>query len=250
MKRLSLAFLLLFLALGSSARQMYVVCVGIADYAYQNDLSKAEKDARDVGVLFRTHTPNVYVVTGSQATRANVTKVLSAVFGKAQADDIVVFFFSGHGSSGGMAVYETGGPQRNPALGYKDMQAVLRRCKAKTKLLFVDACDSGSARVGGSQGLSSSWNSMAAKNKVMLFLSSRTGESSLERAGYPNGLFTTYLLQGLKGGADANRDRVVTARELFDFVSVKVKHDSGDRQHPVMWGKFPDDLQVLNWNRK
>jgi len=250
MKKLLFAFFLLLVSLPAVGRQMYVVCVGIADYAYQNDLTKTEKDARDVGVLFRTHTPYVYVVTGAQATRANVLKVLGTVFGKAQSDDIVVFFFSGHGSEGGMAVYETGGPRRNPSLGYKDIQRVLRRCKAKTKLLFVDACHSGGARAAGTSGLSGDWNSMADKNKVMLFLSSRTGESSLENPGASNGMFTTHLLRALKGGADRDRDRIVTARELFDFVSTRVQRESGNRQHPVMWGKFADNLQVLNWNRQ
>ena len=64
-----------------------------------------------------------------------------------------------------------------------------------------------------------------------------------------NGYFTTYLLSGLKGDADKNKDQIITARELFDYVSVKVSQISGDRQHPVMWGKFSDNLILMD-NRK
>jgi hypothetical protein len=62
-----------------------------------------------------------------------------------------------------------------------------------------------------------------------------------------NGFFTAYLQRGLTGGADANKDRVITARELFVFVSQGVKRISEDRQHPVMWGKFSDNMPVITW---
>ena len=35
-----------------------------------------------------------------------------------------------------------------------------------------------------------------------------------------------------------NRDKVITAREIYDFVHQGVTNASGGRQHPVMWGKF------------
>jgi uncharacterized caspase-like protein len=61
------------------------------------------------------------------------------------------------------------------------------------------------------------------------------------------GFFTYALQHGLRGGADKNRDRIITAKELFDYVSEKVKKNSGNRQHPVMWGKFSDDMPVMKW---
>lgn len=250
MRQLLVLLLLAGTALGAHARKMYVVCVGVATYQYINPLTKTEKDAADVGRLFRTHTDQVYVVTGQQATRANLVSVLSTVFAKAEADDVVVFFFSGHGSEQGMCAYDTGGPRRNSPLTYKDMQTILKRCRATTKLMFVDACHAGGARTGQAEGLSAQWSDMADRQKVMLFLSSRTGETSLENPRAANGMFTTHLLRALKGGADTDRDRVVTARELFDFVAAGVRRESGGRQHPVMWGKFDDNLTVINWNRK
>ena len=81
----------------------------------------------------------------------------------------------------------------------------------------------------------------------MLFLSSRSNESSLEIPSMKNGFFTTYLQRGLRGNADANRDRTITAKELFDFVSTNVIKISKEKQHPVMWGKFSDDMPVMVW---
>ena len=62
-----------------------------------------------------------------------------------------------------------------------------------------------------------------------------------------NGYFTTYLQRGLRGGADANRDRIITAKELFNYVHAGVVKLSNNKQHPVMWGKFSDDMPVMIW---
>ena len=81
----------------------------------------------------------------------------------------------------------------------------------------------------------------------MFFLSSRSDETSIERRDMKNGFFTAYLQRGLRGGADTNKDRIVTARELFVFVSNGVRRISEDRQHPVMWGKFDNNMPVISW---
>ena len=62
-----------------------------------------------------------------------------------------------------------------------------------------------------------------------------------------NSLFTAYLERGLRGGADANLDRTITARELFTFVSEGVQQKSKQKQHPVMWGRFPDEMPLMTW---
>ena len=83
---------------------------------------------------------------------------------------------------------------------------------------------------------------------VMLFLSSRDDETSKEGTIFMNnGVFTACLLSGLKGGADQNRDRVITAWELFKAVSEGVRKMTYDEQHPVMWGKFDKNMPVMVW---
>ena len=62
-----------------------------------------------------------------------------------------------------------------------------------------------------------------------------------------NGFFTACLLRALKGGADVDRNRVITAKELFNAVSKGVKKLSRDSQHPVMWGNFSDDMPIMVW---
>ena len=49
----------------------------------------------------------------------------------------------------------------------------------------------------------------------MLFLSSRSSETSRENPNGPNGYFTQYLEKGMKGAADTDRNRIVEAKEIF-----------------------------------
>ena len=81
----------------------------------------------------------------------------------------------------------------------------------------------------------------------MFLLSARSKEPSIEDLTMKNGVFPAYLVMGLKGSADKNKDRVITARELFDFVSENVKKKTNYKQHPVAWGHFSDDMPVMTW---
>ena len=65
-----------------------------------------------------------------------------------------------------------------------------------------------------------------------------------------NGFFTKHLIRGLGGGADSDKDRRITAKELFDYVSKGVKSQTNNRQHPVMWGSFDDNLTIVEYRKK
>jgi uncharacterized caspase-like protein len=56
-----------------------------------------------------------------------------------------------------------------------------------------------------------------------------------------HGIFTYYLVQGLAGAADANRDGIVSLQELYDYLEQQVTQKSravGGNQHPVMKGEL------------
>ena len=107
-------------------------------------------------------------------------------------------------------------------------------------MIIVDACFSGKMRVTKQQY--SRYNSQ----DVMFFLSSRANEISKETP-YQNSLFTLFLERGLRGGADKDKNRKITAREIYDFVHQGVTDASGGKQHPVMWGKFKNDMTIIKW---
>lgn len=236
--------LCLMLIAPSLFAKTYVVSVGVANYKELSSLVKTEKDAKSMSDLFKQKTQDVILLTGKYATKERIMKSLSDQFSRATKNDVVVFFFSGHGYQGGICPYDMSTSNISTGLSYKEIKAILKKSKAKNKIIIADACYSGGLRDRGSADNSQS-NS---NDNVILFLSSRGNETSAESPLSTNGYFTKALLRGLKGGADTNRDKRISAKEIFTFVSDKVKKDTKDEQHPVMWGKFSDGFVLMDWN--
>lgn len=218
------------------AQNIYLVSTGVADYPGTiNDLRLPAEDAKAVHRLFKKNSRATSVLlTDSNANKNRIVTAARNLFSKAGPDDIVVFFFSGHGYQGGFVTYDE-------MLTYQELRRIFSSCKARNKMVFADACFSGDMREDARIGFNDPSNS------IMLFLSSRSDEYSLERIDMRNGLFAACLVRALKGGADVNRDRVITARELFTAVSREVRNLSDDEQHPVMWGNFSDTMPVMVW---
>lgn len=238
MRRLLTTLLFLTLALLAGARD-YVVLVGIADYpGTKSDLKVSAQDAVTMQTLYEKNgNAETQLLTNSEATVENVRVTLNNLFARATSDDAVTLFFSGHGVPGGFVCYDG-------LLKYSDITAVMSRSKAQTKVVLADACFAGKARSSKKR------DHKPSDTSVVFFLSSRTDEKSQERRGWRNSLFTAYLERGLRGGADTDRNRTITARELFDFVSKGVAKDSQQKQHPVMWGKFDDQMPLMVWKEK
>lgn len=236
---LILAFVCALLGVQRAEAKIYLVAVGVSDYpGTANDLTLPANDAKTTAWLYSKNTKVKYsLLLNEQATQKRIKAAMKKVYGEAKANDIVVFFFSGHGYPGGFVAYDG-------MLDYSVVRDGMANNKCKNKMIFADACFAGKIRTNNN-GHSSV--SAAKKANVMLFLSSRGNETSLEKPGMKNGFFTTYLVKGLRGGADKNRDRTITAKELFNYVHSGVIQLSGNRQHPVMWGKFANNMPVMKW---
>jgi uncharacterized caspase-like protein len=215
--------------------KVYLVSVGIADYpGKENDLRISDNDAKTIAKVFQaTKDASVNVLTNEDATQSALLSTMHTAFADAGSDDAVILYFSGHGTPGALCCYDGD-------LTYQHIFKMLKGCKATRKIIIADACYAGKMRT--TQQQTNSYNSQ----NVMLFLSSRTNETSMETK-YQNSMFTIFLERGLRGGADTNKDRYITARELYDFVHKGVIEASGNKQHPVMWGKFDNNMTVIKW---
>ena len=215
--------------------KVYLVSVGIADYpGKENDLRVSDNDAKTIAKVFQaTKDAFVSVLVNGEATQASLLSTMHSAFANAQSDDAVILYFSGHGTPGAIVCHDG-------ELTYQHIFRMLKGCKASKKIIIADACYAGKMRT--TQQQSTDYNSQS----VMLFLSSRTNERSKETK-FKNSLFTIFLERGLRGGADTNKDRQITARELYDFVHKGVIEASGNKQHPVMWGKFNNDMTIIKW---
>lgn len=247
MRRLIYSLLMLLaismMSQGVMARN-YVLCVGLDTYPDKvgryrvKSLHVSANDAKVMKTVFAANGFSTSVLTDSAATLEAVLRAMKYRFYPAKSDDMVVFYFSGHGADDGLLCYDD-------VLDNNAIVDILKHCKAKTKMVIVDACYSGIMRTD------SAWQKAFGNEDVILFLSSRNEEESFETR-YSNSLFTMYLERGLRGGADMNKDSEITPKELYEFVHNGVSNDgqSTSRQHPVMWGRFDGDRPIVFWHNK
>lgn len=241
MNRTAYKILLILVALFCTPQvvqsKVLLVAVGIGDYPKPiNKLNLPTKDALAIQTLIdKNGDSGTAILLDQAATKSAIISEIHARFDHASTDDIIIFFFSGHGYKGGFVAYDGEMP-------YSMIREAMGASKCKNKMIFADACFSGKMRQGKRQVKDENSDS-----NVMLFLSSRDNETSIERRDMTNGFFTICLKDGLSGKADANRDRTITAKEIFDFVSKNVKKLSRDKQHPVMWGNFSNNMPVIRW---
>jgi len=52
-----------------------------------------------------------------------------------------------------------------------------------------------------------------------------------------HGVFTYYLLEGLKGAADADGDKLITSGEAYEYVFKNVSRHTQNMQHPIKKGE-------------
>ena len=101
------AFILFSLTVSANAK-IYLVAVGVSDYPGNNkDLRVPANDAATVRYVYsKNSNAESVLLTNSDATKSAVLSKLRSTFAKATDNDIIVFFFSGHGTKGAFCAYD------------------------------------------------------------------------------------------------------------------------------------------------
>lgn len=243
--------------------QTYAVVVGIADYralTYRTgDLRYADEDARRVAAFLTSRAGGgvkpgqIRLLTDAQATGEGIRQALR-LFTRAQPTDRILLYFSGHGGANGFLPYDVRPGEPRSLLTYADIKAAFRASRAGVKLCIADACGSGnltrptqSARrlvPPKKSPTTGATDLLPPGSNVALLLASRSTQVALEDRRLASGAFTYFLLKGLRGLADQNGDRIVTIKELHAYVVPSVRKLSVERQAPVFFGRFPDNLPL------
>ena len=177
---------------------------------------------------------------------------MQEVFQRADENDVVLFYFSGHGLPGAFLPVDYDGVRNR--LEHHQLRDALLASRARHKLVIADACHSGSlggrdefaAKAGGAgDALNAYYDGLArARASTALLLSSKGEEISMEDGGLRSGIFSHYLIRGMKGEADQNADRLVSIAELFGFVHRGVRQYTGNIQTPTLTGVYDAAMPV------
>jgi hypothetical protein len=242
----------------SKAVKIWAVVVGVGKYTAMPALKFTDDDAWRFYTFLGT--PEGGAIPESQrtilideaATRQNILNAMRQNFLKADANDVVLLYFSGHGLEGSFLPVDYDG--YNNKLRHEEVKQIFLQSKAKHKLCIADACHSGSLNLRNGDlvakgpvpvTLERYYHAFEeADGGIALLMSSKAEELSLEDHGLREGVFTYYVLQGLKGRADANGDNLITIKELYNYVYTKVRDYTAGAQTPVLTGTYDDNMPV------
>jgi uncharacterized caspase-like protein len=193
---------------------------------------------------------NIRLLLNDDATSQNVRSALFTFLTKAQPQDEVVLYIAGHGAPDPndprnlyLLTYDTkvedmGGT----AFPMWQLQDVFTRIlKAKRVVTFADTCHSygfsgASAHGKKSNNLVNQYLSRFANDSDRAVITaSDISQLSYEsdKWGGGHGVFTFFLLKGLHGEADFNKDGTVTAGELFSYIHDTVDKATEGNQSPM-----------------
>ncbi|CCH00671.1 peptidase C14 caspase catalytic subunit P20 [Fibrella aestuarina BUZ 2] len=235
--------------------QTYAVVVGIADYkalTYQTgDLRYADQDARRVAAFLASRgggqvaPARLRLLTNQQATGAGIRSAMK-LFTQAKPTDRIVLYFSGHGLTDSFVPYDVRPDDPASLLTYADIKAAFRASAAGVKLCIADACLSGNLTrpVQPTAQSAKATRMTASGTNVAMLLASRSTQMAVEDKQLLAGTFTYFLLKGLQGEANSDRDNVLTIKELHDYVVPRVRKLSKGKQSPVFYGRFSDTLPL------
>lgn len=253
--RLLLLFLpALFVHSAWAYRNTYAVIIGVADYEVDNssDLMFTTRDAQLFCNFLRSPAggsvpaQNICIMKDASATKSNIMEKTRALFSKAEPEDRVIFFFSGHGCAGYLIPYD-GDYYGNNFLSYDELKALFRCAKARTKLMFADACFAGDFKNTLTQRSTPNNNAASRNNSdIAIMLSCKDNEYSIEDGFLRQGIFSYYLVKGLNGAADRDGNSLITIQELFYYVhnnTLSFSQNVGRSQQPVLFGNF--DLRLI-----
>ncbi|MBU6340772.1 MAG: caspase family protein [Bacteroidetes bacterium] len=232
--------------------KVWAVVVGVASYDHMPVLRYTDDDAYRFYAFLKSleggalPDEQLRILIDEEATRENILETLNIIFESAGPNDLVIFYFSGHGLNGSFLPIDFDG--YNNKIAHEEIAAIFAKSKARFKLCLADACHSGSLLAMRGETEPTLVQYYAALSKSVsgtaLIMSSKSEETSLESSGLRQGVFSHFLIRGLKGEADVNHDKIVSVQEIFNFIYTNVRDYTGNRQSPVIKGNYDPNMPV------
>jgi len=144
----------------------------------------------------------------------------------------LLVYYSGHSDESGLLLY-------GKRFGYPALRQRIREMPSDVNIAILDSCASGAftRRKGGKRVAPFLVDESSNVRGYAFLTSSSADEAAQESDRIAASFFTHYLVSGLRGGADANRDGRVTLNEAYQFAFAETvtrtdKTQAG-AQHPA-----------------
>ncbi|MEM8907371.1 MAG: caspase family protein, partial [Bacteroidota bacterium] len=260
---------------GPSSPKLYLLAIGADQYVHPTlrPLEYPDQDAKKIAELFESGNHyfqdiHLRTLTGEQVTEANIFAAIDA-FAQAQADDVLMLVYSGHGlldktSNLHLGTYDARFIQGEleQGLPFARLESRLSQLKPHRKLLMLDACFTGvpdqtlKGATEGENASSASADELTDKSPfplmdpsvlskqlfvdlsennygINVLASTGANAYSYEGSKWSGSVFIGYLIEGLKKGqADENGDGMIFLPELMLYLKREVKEETNGVQSP------------------
>jgi hypothetical protein len=239
-----------------STRDAVAIIIGIADYKSLPKADFANDDARafyDYAIRALGIKPeNIKLLVDSDAEEVEIMRTFrNWLPSKVRSTTDVYVFYSGHGlpTADGQGLYLI--PPRaardlidDTAIPFSKINAALQSAKPKSVTMILDACYSGQARSGETLVASARPVQLKTENRLFpenftVITASQNDQISSSNPDLQHGIFSYYLMKGMEGEADANRDGKITLGEMQAYLVENVGRQAGmmnRKQEPQLVG--------------
>jgi WD40 repeat protein len=253
---------------GQKGPTLHLLVVGINKYKNPKyNLNYATADATSFKAALEQSSGSIFSQTNAvfvndeKATKEGISTELMKIKASAQAQDVFIFYYAGHGVLNDKnefflvphdvtQLYGNDEGLDQKGLSAKQLQDFSKEIKAQKQLFLLDACQSAGALDAISQR-------GVAEEKAIAQLARATGTHWLTASGSEqfasefaqlgHGTFTWVLLEALTGKADVGGDGKITVKELDAYLQEHVPEVTakykGTPQYPASYG-FGNDFPV------
>lgn len=242
--------------------KLLLLSIGINNYL--NPLPPLDYCAADAKLIYDTYSQIncefKQLLVDEKATKSEILKRIQDIERIIRDEDYFIFSFAGHG----FAISDTkeGINSKNTficpydfdynyreisAISLNEVNEIIKSLKAKSKLVFFDACHSGGALRKISPNLrdieiSKLFEILGDNSGTCIFTACDSHESALESSEIMHGFFTHSLIESLKELGKQGDYALYT--EVYNLVDTKVKEATNNEQHPQVKCNT-DDFKLL-----
>lgn len=243
----------------SVKRDAVAIVIGAESYEMLPRADFSDHDARSfydyANKSLGVDVQKIKLLSGSSAKRKDILMALRnwlpAEINQGRTE--VIIFYSGHGlaSADGKKRYllpldANVDLLEDTAIAHDNLIKIINGYQPKSITLMMDSCYSGVTKTGKPLMTAARPIAIHSENENLpqntTILSAASGSQiSISSAEIGHGLFSYFIMRGLEGEADLNKDQKITAQELHAYASERVSKEAqrkGVQQNPAISGVY------------
>ncbi|MEV6140569.1 type VII secretion protein EccCb [Nocardia sp. NPDC051990] len=196
-------------------------------------------------------------------SKAEIERSIERLFRGAEPEDVILFYFSGHGLRTRQNLYlatSNTDPQliSSTAVSSTFIRELIRESAAAAKIILLDCCYSGAFLgpdvVKSAPNIDDIGRELSAGDGICVLTASSAietaedGRASADQSA-PLSVFTSALVKGIGTGLADSGSGLIGAHDLWTYVSADVRSRTS-RQTPNHYGVFKDEVYIARVRRK